>query len=370
MHKIALVLAIAAVGEGLIALHLVQQLQAERENTQTLQARVTALEHRGPQPGATFVAVPTQPTSPFTVASQSAPAQSRPAGGTPVTAANAFFASNARLPDQQNMREQMAASIERQRTLMQDPEYREAMRTQQKMMLRRTDPDLAKDLHLTDEQRDRLFDTLADQSLRSMDTQNMWVEQPDPAKLQEIQRKVMEQQSANEAELKTVLGEAKYREWQEYQAMAPVRWEATRLRTTLANAGVPLEPNLAKPLMKVLQEQQKLQVQRLEQYAATPDAQVAFVATAGSGDDVIRSVTNSVESLAQSQQQQREALGRLLTPEQLKVIEDEQEAELQMQRVQMQLMRAQQEAGGLDPAQNATATGFFVPNATVAPTSD
>ena len=86
------------------------------------------------------------------------------------------------------------------------------------------------------------------------------------------ERKAMEQQRANEAELKGVLGEAKYREWQEYQALAGVRWESQRLRTSLANAGVPLDESLAKPLMKVLQEQQKLEMQRLQQYAGPGQA--------------------------------------------------------------------------------------------------
>ena len=35
----------------------------------------------------------------------------------------------------------------------------------------------------------------------------VWSEQPDPAKMQEFQRKMMEQQSANETELKRALGE-------------------------------------------------------------------------------------------------------------------------------------------------------------------
>lgn len=145
MQKIALVLAIAAVGEGLIALHLVRQLQAERENAQTLQARVVELERRVPQraAGATFVAIPAPTSSPFAVVGQSAPAQP-----TPVMNGQTIIA----LPDQQQTREQMAASMERQRTLLKDPEYREALQTQQKMMLMRTSPEVARDLNLTADQ--------------------------------------------------------------------------------------------------------------------------------------------------------------------------------------------------------------------------
>jgi hypothetical protein len=373
MHKIALVLAIAVVGEGLIALHLVRELRAERENAQTLQARVTEQERKSPQQtaGATFIAVPTHPVaSPFTtVVGQNAPAKPAPAASSTVTTASTLLPSG-NVPNQQQMREHMAASMERQRTLLRDPDYREAMRTQQKMMLTRGNPDVAKDLNLTADQVDRLFGTLADQTLRSMDNVNMWEEQTDPAKLQEMQRKATEQARANEAELKGVLGEAKYREWQEYQQLAGVRWEASRVRTSLANAGMPLEENLAKPLMNALQEPQKLEMQRLQQQAKIEanavSARGGFVANGAGGTDIIRLMTNSQETLAKTQKQQREALARVLSPEQLKIIEEEHNAELQMQRVQLELMRAQQAAGGLDPAQNVGAI-YFQANEMVMP---
>lgn len=366
MHKIALVLAIAAVGEGAVTLHLVRQLQLERENAQTLQARVTQLEQAAPQrqAGATFVAIPQPTVSPFTAVAKTGPAKPPPAVGNTFMV-NTFAAGAAAPPiDQAQMREQINASMERQRALLRDPEYREAMIAQQKMMLTRSNPTVAKDLDLTPEQVDRLFGTLAEQALRMSENADrvLWDEQAnDPARLREIQRKATERYNANEAELKTALGEARYREWQEYQATAPARWQSTQLRTSLANAGVPLDPSLAKPLMKVFQEQQKLEQQRLEQHVAThPNAASAGFISSSSGVNVVSLMTNSVESLAQTQHRQREALARVLTPEQLKVFEDEQNSELQMQRLQMRMMEAQQAAGGADPALGvATSVGFI-----------
>lgn len=378
MHKIALVLAIAAVGEGAVTLHLVRQLQLERENAQTLQARVTQLEQAAPQrqAGATFVAIPQPTVSPFTAVAKTGPAKPPLAAGSTFMA-NTFAAGSVAPPlDRAQMLEQMNASMERQRALLRDPEYREAMIAQQKMMLTRSNPTVAKDLDLTSEQVDRLFGTLAEQALRMSENADraLWDEQAnDPAKLQEIQRKATERYNANEAELKTALGEAKYREWQEYQAMAPSRWQSTQLRTSLANAGVPLDPSLAKPLMKVFQEQQKLEQQRLEQHVAThPNAASAGFISSASGVNVVSLMTNSVESLAQTQRRHREALARVLTPEQLKVVEDEQSAELQMQRLQMRMMEAQQAAGGADPALGvATSVGFIEQGVNVAqPVSD
>jgi hypothetical protein len=375
MQKIALVLAIAAVGEGLIALHLVRQLHEEREQALTLQARVAELEHASKQraAGATFVAVPTAPpASPFSSAGPNAAGQELLPSARAVTVPNAFFAANSAQPDQAKLRERMNAAVERQRSLLRDPEYRDAMLGQQKMMLARANPDVAKDLNLTAEQADRLFGTLAEQAVRGMDSVSMWEEQSDPSKAQELQRKAIEQQDANQAELKSVLGEAKYREWQEYQAQAPVRWEATRLRTSLADAGVPLDDSLAQPLMKVLQEQQKLEMQRLEQYTARGGigANQGYFASSG-GLNVVQLMTNSVESLAKTQQRQRDALASVLSPEQIKVVEEQHTAELQMQRAQERLMRAQQEAGGLDPTQVAPAVSYAVEQGvTVMPASN
>jgi hypothetical protein len=316
MHKIALVLAIAAVGEGLLALHLVRQLHEEREGAQALQARVIELERRAPKKvaPATFVAVPSQPvTSPFSPVTRSAPGQVQLPQPVVTTA-----------PNGQDLREQMSAAMERQRNLLKDPEYRGAMQTQQKMLLKQQNPDVARDLNLTAEQVDRLFGTLAQQSLRSMDTMSAWDQQADSATAREMPRKLQEQQNANETELKNVLGDAKYGEWMEYQNTAPARYEATRLR---------VEP------------------QRKQQYFGQQGS--ANTAKLGFATGDVRSAVgpapNGQEHMEEMQRRQREKLASVLTPEQLKVIEDEQAAQMQFQRVQTKLMRAQAQALGGDP---------------------
>jgi ribosomal protein L12E/L44/L45/RPP1/RPP2 len=180
---------------------------------------------------------------------------------------------------------------------------------------------------------------------------------------------MMEQQRANEAELKRALGEAKYREWQEYQSMAGVRWEADRVRASLTSAGVPLDESLAKPLLKTLHEQQmKMMQQQATAARASANATVSAGLVTNSGwsaatsPDVLKMQEQSLEMMAQHQKRQRDALASVLTPEQLKIIEDEHNAEQQMQRAQLRIMRAQQEAGLLDPAQSngVVQQGVFV----------
>lgn len=386
MSKIALVLAIVAIAEGAVTLHLVRQVRAERETAQTLQARVIELEqHRG-QPGATFVAVPTQPamTNPFGAVekTEAAPAKTVASNAAAGNVIVGGFTNAGPIPmsapDQERMREQMQASMERQRTLLRDPEYREAMRAQQKMNLVRSNPNLARDLDLTADQLDRLNDVLAEQSLRAMDNVSpMWSmdgERPDAAKMQEFQRKALEQQRTNEAELRRALGDTKYREWQEYQSMAGVRWEADRVRTSLASSGVPLDENLAKPLLKTLHEQQ---MKMMQQQAAAGAVSANAIAsgrliassgfTAANSPDMLKMQEQSLEMMAQHHKRQRDALASVLTSEQLKIIEDEHNAEQQMQRAQLRIMRAQQEAGLLDPAAQGSSIGFVQEAVSIAP---
>lgn len=375
MHKIALVLAIAAVGEGAVALHLVRQLHIERENTQTLQARVTELEQGKAQGaatnGATFAVVPQPPVSPFsTVQRQPAPPPPKAATAGTLTGVNTFFAGVAgpvgRAPDQEEMRRQINASMERQRALLKDPEYREAMHAQQKMALLRSNPTVARDLHLSPEQMEQLFGTMADQALRSMETAQPWDQQLSGEQMEEYHRKATEQHQANQAELKRVLGAEKFREWQEYQAMSGVRWEADRVRNSLASAGVPLDEQLVKPLLRTLQEQQQKMMQQMSSPAAPGRAEVraGFITEPGS-NDVLALQERSLEFMAQHQRRQREALASVLTPEQLKVIEDEHDSELKLQRLQLRMQRAQQEAGLADPTANGI--GFVQQGVTVAP---
>jgi hypothetical protein len=338
VHKIALVLAIAAVGEGLLALHLVRQLHEERESALALQARVSELERRAPQRAAVAppVAVPAEPAAaPFTVIKQGAAAQqSQPVGPTE--------------PDAEAMRAQMIANSERQRALLRDPEYREAMLAQQKVMLMRMNPDIARDLELPPDQMDRLYTTLGEQYVRQMEAQEYLGDvATDPegvsARMQEANRKSAEQREANLAEIRKVLGDSKYREFEQYMYMFGARSEASRIRDSLATAGVPLDGNLAMPLAKVIHEYQQKHA-KANTVSLPANGELVEQAAFSSGPHGLSSVENQqqqLESVAKFQREQREALSRVLSPQQLEVIEEEQESTLQLQRAQLRVMQTQ-----------------------------
>jgi hypothetical protein len=346
MHKIALVLAIAAVGEGLLALHLVRQLHEERASAQALQARLSELERRAPQPAAeaAFPAAPAQPAAaPFTVVDPGAPVSSPE----PVRVPHTAVRNEAEAAE---MRKHILAASERQRALLRDPEYREAMVAQQKMALLRMNPDIARDLDLTPEQLDRLYTTMGEHYVRRMETEQYLGDvTTDPegvsAKMHEANRKSAELREIELAEIRKLLGDAKFREFEQYQSMFGARAEAARIRESLAVAGVPLDDDLAMPLARIIHEQQ----QKLAQSAipVTPGSG-RLLTSVGVVHQTARIVNDAesqrqqLESMEKYQREQREALARLLSPEQLQVIEEEQEAMLQLGRAQLRVIQAQQ----------------------------
>jgi hypothetical protein len=342
MHKLALLLAIAAVGEGLLALHLVSQLREERASAQALQARVTELERRPPQrvSGAPSVPVTTpSAAAPFTMVKSGAPAQPPQ----PVTPAE---------PEAAAMRAQMLASFERQRALLRDPEYREAMVAQQKMIMMRMNPEMARDLELTPDQMDRLYATLGEQYVRQMEAQeDLGDVATDPegvsARMQEANRKSAEERQANLAEIRKVLGDAKFRQFEEYMNMIGARGEASRIRESLAIAGVPLDDALALPLAKVLHEHQQKLMREATTAAPAEEEWVpraGFISEPAGAFSGVESQQDTLDSIAKYQREQRQALARVLSPQQLKVIEEEQESSLQIQRAQLRVMEAQPQA--------------------------
>jgi len=206
----------------------------------------------------------------------------------------------------------------------------------------------------TPEQMERLFATLGEQSVRRMEAEEYLGDvTTDPegvsARMEEANRKSALQRQADLAELRKVLGDAKYQEWEEYQTLTAVRQQAGRMRQSLASAGVPLDASLAKPLVKALDEYQRKMLQ--EAAAIPPEPYVpGSTSLLLSPDEQQR----ELEDMEKWLRQQREALARVLSPQQLKVIEKEQEAEMEMRRTQLRIMRAQQ-AAGVEPSQGGFA---------------
>lgn len=368
MSKVVVISVASAVGLGLLSLHLVKQLKEGEAAIEDLKAQVATLQGRqqpepaplprennlppeviAPQPSeviGTPPKVPPKTVGVFTVNGQSMPPSP---------------------PSRDDRMRMMREHRERQRQLMQDPEYREAMRVQTRGNFARQYPGVIQELGLDSQQADEFFDLLADQQMRANEQmQPIWeldsADPADQAAMQERHRKIADQAAENqrksEAEIASRFGQDKLQAWKDYQSTMGVRYELENVRSTLASNGMPLDEDLSKPMLKALaQAQAQASQAAANEYAAAVSrgaapALTARVMTTDSFDDT--NMERHIEAQRKRNQHMLDALSSYLSFEQRQAIEKQQDAQLKMQEAQYRLMRAQRKA---DPNSNGT---FFV----------
>ena len=353
MSKSVIALVVATLTCGSASAYFWQELRAEREQTRVLQARVAELEKaHEPAPVVAAVAPPVEVPPPVTApANESKATAPKPAVGAPAPAAAfAFLGSNGatvrngRMDPE--MQRRMQENFDRQRALLKDPEYRELMRDQQKMGMRRMYGDMETMLGLSKEEADRVMDVLAEQQVRSMEQRphfGMDGSQPDQAAIREQQRVFEETRRKNESELASALG-SKYGEWQEYQQSMWSRSQVMRLKETLSGSDDPLRQDQIKPLVQALaREQQQMQTNSMRGQNANGYARP---------ENQLRMQEEWLERTAQSHERVRNAVSSLLSPAQMQQLQDQQEQEHKMQELNLRMQRARAEearARGEDP---------------------
>ena len=147
-----------------------------------------------------------------------------------------------------------AASVEPR--LMNDPEFRRALRSQQRVNLEDQFHDLPKVLGLSSEQTDRLFDLLAEQQVRIHDAR--WLK-PEAGKT--VFDAYEEARAKNQVELASFLGPSNMIRYQEFRATLESRIEVTSVRNELARGPEPLRENQVDSMIAVVNPE----LQRLKQ---------------------------------------------------------------------------------------------------------
>lgn len=115
-----------------------------------------------------------------------------------------------------------------------NPEGRDVTRAMWRMSLPKTFPGVGEALEMSSEELDNFFDLLArQQSDLGEDTAGLLTGQArDPTARLEWHRRIVEQQRANDAQLREVLG-SRYEKWQEYQSSLAIRQQVSELNSIL-----------------------------------------------------------------------------------------------------------------------------------------
>lgn len=361
MSKTVLILFAACTGLSLLSLHLVQRMRASQAQVTELQEQVAKLEQQQQQMSALPPPVaPVSTLQPEPVAPPPPPAPSKESSVVtqlkrlrPASEESTFASGPSREERMRMVRE----ARERQRQLMQDPDYREAMRVQHRSNMVRQYPGVAQELGLTTEQTDKLFDLLTDQQMRNNEqSEFLFDTEVDPATMQQRQEKMAqrwaEMQQKTEAELSAQLGPDKLQAWKEYQSTLGARHQAEHLKTTLAGRGVPLSEDASRAVVKAYAEAQKVEMQEYANMAtaaranAASSGKTAMVGLQMRGVPPAEMYERQIENTKKRNQRVLDVLSPYLTYEQREALQKEQEAELKMQEAQMRIMRAQSSVDG------------------------
>jgi hypothetical protein len=363
MSKSVVALILATLGCGSASAYLWQELRTEREQTQTLQARVAQLEQARSGTPATLpkpreMPHPQEAVGPTPSEPSASAKKPTPLVGALASTASGFVAFPGGTRMDPEMQRRVQENFEQQQRLLKDPEYRDLMRHQQKMGMKRMYGDMEIMLDMSKEEADRVLDVLAEQQVRSMEQQRPFMvppdgSPPDEAAIREHHRALQEIQRKNDAELAAAMG-SKYRDWQEYQQTMGARQQVMRLRETLAGSDEPIRQDQVKPLVQAMAREQQL-----SQHQA-PAIRRSIPGTQVSTDDTLRMQEEWLERTTQTHQRVRDSVSSLLTPSQMEHLQEQQDQERKMLEINIRAMRArvaEAQARGETPTNQNTMFG-------------
>lgn len=310
MRQSTILLSIALAGTVGVSSWLFGSLQVERSASSALRTRIEALE-RPPVKAPVAVRVASSatpsPTRAFNAVVE--PPQATP-GSSPSPRYPGWF----------------------QQRLLKNPEFRKALRTQQRQVIEDAFRDLPRFLNLTPEQATRVFDLLADQSVRKLELQWSWPASQETGR--SIQALSDDLRAQSDADMTKLLGESDMRQLKDFRASLGSRNEVDALRSELARAPEPLREDQLEPMIAVVYAEQQRMDQELRDRKRSLNA-----------DDLDPAVASArVELAIAANERIVESASSLLTGAQLSAVE----AFYRRQRLQMEsqnvLSRLQAEA--------------------------
>ncbi len=353
MNKLVIVLVLTTAAASFACMHLVNELREERAHSDALQTRITELERSAAertQAASVAVAQQTSPFSPFT----GSVAEGEPA---PSTTASIPTASESRSSvEPPDLRAQMKERFARQRELMKDPKYLEAMRKQQRTHMEARYPGLEEALGLSAAEYSRFLDVLSQQQVEEMAkaSETMIWDPSDPDAMKKAQDAIAQRQQRYQQEIDAQFGPGVREKWTEYQQTVGQRYRVAAMQSQLALAGAPLNAEQSKAVLNALVEEQQRQMDgQINGNANTGSVQLGFRPfPTADGTDWLQKQERSHERVLS-------ALQSSLTSQQLDQLEQIFAREREMQRASMELMRAQ----GVEGGNTIYATGGFAPAA-------
>jgi hypothetical protein len=255
-----------------------------------------------------------------------------------------------RLPSMEERNRMLREFRERESTLMQLPEYREARKEEIKLALARQLPDLERVLGLDPAQYDQLLALLAERQLRPPASGRFDPARDDP---QEFNRRFLEQQQSEDAEIAAVIGARGLRQWKEYDATLSVRRQIQETGAVLAAAGVPLRQSQVESMLSVMTKRHEALIERQRReiekeyendMPRRPGRKAGVVVGDDPAADYRRWRERTLRHADEAERALHEAMASVLDAEQLRVSEQDGENRSKRQEARLRAQQALAEA--------------------------
>ena len=213
--------------------------------------------------------------------------------------------------------------------MMSDPAMKEMMRSQQKTMLNTMYGALFKEMNLTAEEKQKFSELLLDQQMKTMEAGMGVFEE---GGLTNVTQSVQAQQKETEEQLKALLGEERFTQYQEYQKTVGDRVQLDQLRQQMETAGTPVQEEQLNQLLALTKEERE---RTPAPFPQDPQAAAANMEKMLSGEGM-------ESQMAWQEEINRRVLERaatVLTPEQLKAYGDFQAQQINMQKLGVKMMK-------------------------------
>ena len=215
--------------------------------------------------------------------------------------------------------------------MMSDPAMKEMLRSQQKTMMKTMYGSLFKELNLPAEQQKKLTDLLLDGQMSSVENMGDLFKSDGDARTNAINA-VAEKQKAAQAQIKALLGDEKYAQYEDYQKTLSDRTVLNQFQQQSAGTETALRDEQMQRLIALIKEERT----RIPPIIDDDPARTA---------ENLQKVFNN--ELVDKQMQWQEDLnkrvlaraGGLLTPEQLKEYAEFQESQYNMMKLGMKMAR-------------------------------
>ena len=213
--------------------------------------------------------------------------------------------------------------------MMSDPAMKEMMRSQQKTMINTMYGSLFKELNLSPEEKQKFSELLLDQQMKTMEAGMGVFEE---GGLTSVAESVSAQQKESEEQLKALLGEERFTQYQEYQKTVGDRVQIDQLRQQMETAGTPVQEAQLGQLLALMKEERERTPPPISQ-----DPQAAFA-----NAEKMLSGEAMENQMAWQEEMNRRVLERaatVLTPDQLKAYEQFQTQQINMQKLGLKMMK-------------------------------